>query len=531
MKTSPRKLAALLVSLALLAGGWWLLGPVQLGGSTGFAIVNGNSMEPHLERGDLVLVRKRSSYDVGDVVFYEAHTGNLRVLHRIVSVKNGHFVTKGDNNNFIDPITPPPSDVLGQLWISVPGAGKAVIWAKQPVNLAILLVLLTFVGFAGGREASRRRRPGARPVVALPDPSARGTGVGAAVPTGSALAVAGGVALVLFGCLAVAAFAANESTTRTVPALYAHEGAFSYRAQAEPGPVYPAGSLTTGAPVFTRLVDTLGVAFRYRLATEAPEDVHGTIRLDAVVSDTTGWKRTFPVSPRHTFSGPTARTAGTFDVRAFEDLVTTARQQTAAPFASVSVELRPVVELSGSVGATPVDASFDPALTLSYDNTTLRPIPAPDAEAGAAPPYEPRVEVSGEEVVTTPLALGPLSLPVADARTISSLGIGVSLAALLLAGALLARPTRGRGLAERISSRYGNRIVPARAIVPPERWVTEIDDMDALVRIADAYERVILHVVEGGEDVYLVDDGVAVYRHRPLAVPAAVGGLPSAASW
>ena len=218
----------------------------------------------------------------------------------------------------------------------------------------------------------RRRR------LALPDPSARGTGVGAAVPTGSALAVAGGVALVLFGCLAVAAFAANGSTTRTVPALYAHEGAFSYRAQAEPGPVYPTGSLTTGAPVFTRLVDTLGVAFRYRLATEAPEDIHGTIRLDAVVSDTTGWKRTFPVSPRHTFSGPTARTAGTFDVRAFEDLVTTARQQTAAPFASVSVELRPVVELSGSVGATPVDASFDPALTLSYDNTTLRPIPAPE---------------------------------------------------------------------------------------------------------------------------------------------------------
>jgi signal peptidase I len=70
MKTSPRTLAGLLLSLALLAVGWWLLGPVQLGGPTGFAIVNGNSMEPRLERGDLVLVRKRSSYDVGDVVLY-----------------------------------------------------------------------------------------------------------------------------------------------------------------------------------------------------------------------------------------------------------------------------------------------------------------------------------------------------------------------------------------------------------------------------------------------------------------------------
>ena len=531
MKTSPRRLAALLLSLGLLAGGWWLIGPVQLGGPTGFAIVNGNSMEPRLERGDLVLVRKRASYAVGDVVLYEAHTGNLRVLHRIVAVKNGSFVTKGDNNDFLDPITPARGDVLGELWISIPGAGKAVVWAKQPVNLAILLVLLTFVGVAGGREASRRRRPGARPVVALPDPAGRQTGASAAVPTGSALAVAGGVALLLFGCLAVAAFAARGSTTRTVPALYAHEGAFSYRARAQSGPVYPTGSLATGAPVFTRLVDTLGVAFRYRLATEAPEDVHGTIRLDAVVGDTTGWTRTFPLSPRHRFSGSAATTAGTFDVRAFEDLVTSARQQTAAPFASVSVELRPVVELSGSIGATAVEESFDPVLTLSYDGTTLRPIPAPDAAAGAAPPYRPRTEASGEEVVTTPLTLGPLSLPVADARTIASLGIGVSLAVLLLGGALLARPARGRGPAERIASRYGNRIVHARAIVPPERWVTEIDDMDALVRIADTYERVILHVVDAGEDVYLVDDGVAVYRHRPLAVPAAVGGLPSTASW
>jgi len=531
MKTSPRKLAALLLSLALLAGGWWLLGPVQLGGPTGFAIVNGNSMEPRLERGDLVLVRKRSSYDAGDVVLYEAHTGNLRVLHRITAEKNGRFVTKGDNNDFVDPITPAREDVLGQLWISVPGAGKAVIWAKQPVNLAILLVLLTFVGVAGGREASRRRRPGARPVVALPDPAARRTGAGAAVPTGSALAVAGGVALVLFGCLAFVAFTAKETTTRTVGSLYTNEGAFSYRAEATPGPVYPEGTVTTADPVFTRLVDTLDVAFRYRLSTEAPTDVHGTIALDAVVSDTTGWTRTFPLAPRRAFRGPKATTSGAFDVRAFEELVLQAREETAAPFASITVTLRPVVDVAGSVGATTLDESFGPKLTLSYDGTTLRPIPAPDADPGSLPPFRPSVSQSGEEVVTTPLTLGPLSLPVADARTISSLGIGVSLAALLLAGALLARPSRGRGPAERITSRYGNRIVHARAIVPPERWVTEIDDMDALVRIADAYERVILHVVEGGEDVYLVDDGVAVYRHRPLAVPATVGGLPTTAAW
>ena len=59
--------------------------------------------------------------------------------------------------------------------------------------------------------------------------------------------------------------------------------------------------------------------------------------------------------------------------------------------------------------------------------------------------------------------------------------------------------------------------------------MTEIDDMDALVRIADTYERVILHVVERGEDVYLVDDGISVYRHRPVRVASAVR-IPTPAS-
>ena len=64
-----------------------------------------------------------------------------------------------------------------------------------------------------------------------------------------------------------------------------------------------------------------------------------------------------------------------------------------------------------------------------------------------------------------------------------------------------------------------------------ERWVTELDDMDALVRIADAYERVILHLVENGDDVYLVDDGVAVYRYRVESPTLVMGAEPRAVLW
>ena len=78
-----------------------------------------------------------------------------------------------------------------------------------------------------------------------------------------------------------------------------------------------------------------------------------------------------------------------------------------------------------------------------------------------------------------------------------------------------------------IAIRHGSRVVRARAVVPEERWVTEVDDVDDLARIADAYDRVILHVTEDGEDVYLVDDGIAIYRYRHRPARRAAGPLPS----
>ena len=86
---------------------------------------------------------------------------------------------------------------------------------------------------------------------------------------------------------------------------------------------------------------------------------------------------------------------------------------------------------------------------------------------------------------------------------------------------------RDREPADRIAIRHGSRVVRARAVVPEERWVTEVDDVDDLARIADTYDRVILHVTEDGEDVYLVDDGIAVYRYRHRHARRAAGPLPS----
>ncbi len=528
MRISPRTGLGLAATAILLAVGWWLLGPSQLGGPTSYAVLSGNSMEPRLEGGDLVVARAKPSYHVGEVVLYEDRETGARVLHRVIGERGGRFVTKGDNNDFVDPVRPARDEVVGELWFAVPGAGTVLAWLKQPLHLGLLLALLVLVGLGGRRELPRSRPPGVRPLVALP--GAPAAPVPAIVGTvGRAFATVGAVTLAIFVALGVAAHAASGTSIRPIDELYAHEGRFSYSATTEPDPVYPSGAVETGMPVFTRLVDTLLVAFAYRFDTRQPADVHGSTRLDAVVRDTTGWQRILPISPAHSFDGTVARAEGLFDVSAFEELVLQARELTAAPLAGITVELRPHVDVSGTAGATRVDESFAPSLVLSYDGTTLRPLPAVGAPPGAAAPFAARRVEPGTEIVPAALGVGSLSLTVDQARTLGWLGVAASLAVLLVGGALLVAGTDGAP-ASRIAMRHGSRIVQARAVIPDERWVTEVDDIDALARIADAYGRVILHVTENGDDVYLVDDGIAVYRYRDGRVPRPTDPLPSA-SW
>lgn len=68
------------------------------------AVVEGSSMEPTLQTGDLVIVLRKISVNemsVGDVVVYRR--GSMLIIHRIVMIEGNTFITKGDNNWVVDP--------------------------------------------------------------------------------------------------------------------------------------------------------------------------------------------------------------------------------------------------------------------------------------------------------------------------------------------------------------------------------------------------------------------------------------------
>jgi signal peptidase I len=153
------------VVLAIVIVWTTALRPQFLGGPTAVVLVSGTSMEPSLHTGDLVLVHKRTSYRVGDVVAYRVPRGDVGaggvVIHRIVggSAEAG-FVVRGDNRSTDDQWRPKPSDIVGTHWADVPTGNRVFALLRSPIALAALAACFVFVlvGSGSGRPAGDRER-------------------------------------------------------------------------------------------------------------------------------------------------------------------------------------------------------------------------------------------------------------------------------------------------------------------------------------------------------------------------------------
>jgi signal peptidase len=154
----------LALTLAILGAWFVLLRPMALGGPTSYLFVSGTSMLPTLETGDLVIAQSASTYEVGDVVAYHVPDGQpgagALVIHRIVGGSANGFLIQGDNRDQPDDWHPASDDIVGRLWVRIPGAGTAIAFIKQPGVLAPLAagLAVTFVLLGGGR-----REKGVRP--------------------------------------------------------------------------------------------------------------------------------------------------------------------------------------------------------------------------------------------------------------------------------------------------------------------------------------------------------------------------------
>jgi signal peptidase I len=154
------------IVLGILAGWFVWLRPANLGGPIDYVIVRGSSMLPTLETGDLVIVRQRTEYAVGDVVAYHVPRGEvgegLLVIHRITGrAPDGRWILQGDNNDAIDPWMPSTADMAGGIWVHLPKVGHVLAEVHQPVVLgaiAAALVVMAMVWRQSPSESATKRR-------------------------------------------------------------------------------------------------------------------------------------------------------------------------------------------------------------------------------------------------------------------------------------------------------------------------------------------------------------------------------------
>jgi signal peptidase I len=522
MRTSPisSRIAGVLAFI-VLAVAWYVFAPPQLGGSTTYAIVYGSSMEPRFHRGDLVLLRSASEYQVGDIAAYDSPGLGRSVMHRIVKHTGGRYQFKGDNNEFLDSPTLQRVEVTGKLWLRIPAAGKVLTTLRSPVFAALAAGLLALLLAGGGAKTGRRRRHGATessgaprrvfPQISL-DLGRLGTSLRSldreTLKTGLLVCGALGAVALFVGLLAF-----NRPTTHTGSAeLYRQTGTFAYSGRADQSAVYPSGSVGTGQAVFTRLVDRLDLRFEYELESRAPRSVWGSSKLVAKVQADNGWEQTLVLQRSKAFQGDRVTVRGTLDLAELTKLGKQVQAQTGTFSDSYALTLVPTITQAGSVGSEPVKSRFAPALALRLNDNVLRLDTA--SPAGAELTSLSRSKRGyGTRVEPSAMSLLFVKVNVATARVLALLGVLAALAGAALFGFALTRGHEGDE-PDRIAARYGAWLVDVAPRPRAGESVLDVTTMEGLVRLAERYDRMILHEVFEGAHSYLVEEDGVVYRYR-----------------
>ncbi|MEM4140207.1 MAG: signal peptidase I [Nitrososphaeria archaeon] len=134
-------------------------------GTSPFYYVEGNSMHPTLENGDLIIIYKVDfrSLQVGDIIVFNSPVYNVRIVHRIKEIKlignEMVLITQGDNNRIPDPEYVREENYIGKyMGIRIPYVGYIGQILSPPVNYILIIMLLTYFVYTIFVEESKKKK-------------------------------------------------------------------------------------------------------------------------------------------------------------------------------------------------------------------------------------------------------------------------------------------------------------------------------------------------------------------------------------
>ena len=125
-------------------------------------VVESGSMQPTIQTGSVCFIHKRANYDnmkVGDIIAFKLDTGSY-ATHRINSISEEGFVTKGDANKVVDNVVTTKNNFIGKNIFSIPKVGflvKEIQTLKGRIILGTVIVVLLLAAFLIGTPAKKSK--------------------------------------------------------------------------------------------------------------------------------------------------------------------------------------------------------------------------------------------------------------------------------------------------------------------------------------------------------------------------------------
>lgn len=102
-----------------------------------FEVATG-SMSPTLKVGDWILIKKSSSYQVGDIITYQET--DYYITHRIIEINDTNVITKGDANLVADnPIS--KDNIKGKYIMTLVGLPIVVSILSNPQTMISIILI------------------------------------------------------------------------------------------------------------------------------------------------------------------------------------------------------------------------------------------------------------------------------------------------------------------------------------------------------------------------------------------------------
>lgn len=134
---------------------------LNIPGTYDVVIVRSGSMEPTIPTGALAFFRSQDEYQADQVIAFQIETENdskYAVIHRAVEKKQNEegqtvFITKGDANETKDAVETPQENIMGEVFLHVPGIGYVISWMQSTTGKVLLIVVpLVLIVYSVGQS-------------------------------------------------------------------------------------------------------------------------------------------------------------------------------------------------------------------------------------------------------------------------------------------------------------------------------------------------------------------------------------------